>query len=276
LKRCCSGHSPLAECLRLPQVRVSSAALSRLGAGRDGRGVRRIRRVPHLWAPALAALDTRTRRQRRDPCGQQRAGSGCRRQRQCQRSHHAGRPRYGTGCAIARLERPRKVVAQFPGPPTDHQFLGNLVCAHADARCRCCKSLQRDFSYNGIGLEIVGSRCRLSQRSRCRTTCIAHPIDYPLLIGEDQGPGGHAQQFGMEPVLPVSVFADASRRHRGGHQGRRSCIRDEADYIICNRCEPLVASGDMSLAAGARWPLRKRLQGTRDRARQRPPVNASS
>ncbi|HTP39934.1 MAG TPA: TlpA disulfide reductase family protein [Steroidobacteraceae bacterium] len=37
------------------------------------------------------------------------------------------------------------------------------------------------------------------------------PIDYPLLVGEDDGLDA-AQKFGMELVLPFSVFADSSGR----------------------------------------------------------------
>jgi thiol-disulfide isomerase/thioredoxin len=55
------------------------------------------------------------------------------------------------------------------------------------------------------------------------------PIDYPLLVGEQQGLAA-AEQFGMEPVLPFSVFADS--------QGRIVAVKigelhpEEADFIL--------------------------------------------
>jgi hypothetical protein len=55
------------------------------------------------------------------------------------------------------------------------------------------------------------------------------PVDYPLLIGEDSGLAA-AEQFGMQAVLPFSVFADASGRIIAVRVGELH--RDEADYIL--------------------------------------------
>ena len=55
------------------------------------------------------------------------------------------------------------------------------------------------------------------------------PIDYPLLVGEQQGLAA-AEQFGMEPELPFSVFADS--------QGRIVAVKigelhpEEADFML--------------------------------------------
>jgi thiol-disulfide isomerase/thioredoxin len=55
------------------------------------------------------------------------------------------------------------------------------------------------------------------------------PIDYPVLIGEQQGFAA-AQQFGVQTVLPFSVFADAA----GGIVAVKigELHRDEADFIL--------------------------------------------
>jgi len=55
------------------------------------------------------------------------------------------------------------------------------------------------------------------------------PIDYPVLVGEQQGLEA-AQQFGVQTVLPFSVFADAA----GGIVAVKvgELHREEADFIL--------------------------------------------
>jgi thiol-disulfide isomerase/thioredoxin len=55
------------------------------------------------------------------------------------------------------------------------------------------------------------------------------PIDYPLLVGEQQGLAA-AEQFGVEPVLPFSVFVDAQGRIIAVKIGELH--REEADFIL--------------------------------------------
>jgi peroxiredoxin len=63
--------------------------------------------------------------------------------------------------------------------------------------------------YKSDGLEIVGIAVDFPSAV---ADFVRHtPIAYPLLIGDDQGLAA-AEKFGMEPVLPFSVFAD-----RDGH-----------------------------------------------------------
>jgi hypothetical protein len=68
------------------------------------------------------------------------------------------------------------------------------------------------------------------------------PIAYPLLVGEDQGLAA-AEKFGMEPVLPFSVFADARGRIIAVKVGELH--KDEADYILNSM--HLIETGKKSL-----------------------------
>jgi thiol-disulfide isomerase/thioredoxin len=68
------------------------------------------------------------------------------------------------------------------------------------------------------------------------------PIAYPLLVGEDQGLAA-AERFGMEPVLPFSVFADAKGRIVVVKIGELH--REEADFILATMSE--LAAGRMGM-----------------------------
>jgi thiol-disulfide isomerase/thioredoxin len=82
-------------------------------------------------------------------------------------------------------------------------------------------------TYKSDGLQIVGIAVDFPNAV---ADYLRHtPIAYPLLIGEDQGLAA-AEQFGMEPVLPFSVFADS-----GGHiiaVKVGELHQDEADAIL--------------------------------------------
>jgi len=66
------------------------------------------------------------------------------------------------------------------------------------------KSLRREHAAER--LEIVG--IAVDQAEDVRKYAKTHAIDYPVLVGEDGGLAA-ATAFGMETVLPFSVFADA-------------------------------------------------------------------
>jgi thiol-disulfide isomerase/thioredoxin len=66
------------------------------------------------------------------------------------------------------------------------------------------KSLRREHAAEG--LEIVG--IAVDQAEDVRKYAKAHLIDYPVLVGE-QGGLQAVSAFGMDTVLPFSVFADA-------------------------------------------------------------------
>jgi thiol-disulfide isomerase/thioredoxin len=68
---------------------------------------------------------------------------------------------------------------------------------------------QLRHSYRADGLQVVG--IAVDFRSAVADYVRRQPVDYPLLIGEDAGLAA-AEQFGMQTVLPFSVFADAGGR----------------------------------------------------------------
>ena len=97
------------------------------------------------------------------------------------------------------------------------------------APCRREIPLLRELRqrYRADQLEIVGIAVDISAavQEYLRYT----PIDYPLLVGEQQGLAA-AEQFGMEPVLPFSVFADTQGRIVAVKVGELH--REEADFIL--------------------------------------------
>jgi thiol-disulfide isomerase/thioredoxin len=76
-------------------------------------------------------------------------------------------------------------------------------------------------------LEIVGIAVdfRAAVQQYLRHT----PIDYPLLVGEQEGLKA-AEQFGMQMVLPFSVFADSKGHIVAVKIGELH--REEADFIL--------------------------------------------
>jgi thiol-disulfide isomerase/thioredoxin len=86
---------------------------------------------------------------------------------------------------------------------------------------------QLRHAYAGEGLEVVG--VAVDFRSAVSDYVRRGAIDYPLLIGEDRGLAA-AEQFGMDTVLPFSVFADAQGQVIAVKIGELH--RDEADYIL--------------------------------------------
>jgi len=94
--------------------------------------------------------------------------------------------------------------------------------------------------YRGDGLRIVG--IAVDFRAAVADYVGRRAVNYPLLIGEDQGLAA-AEQFGMQTVLPFSVFADAQGRIIAVKIGEMH--RDEADYIL--GAMRAVAAGRLSL-----------------------------
>ena len=97
------------------------------------------------------------------------------------------------------------------------------------APCRREIPLLRELRqrYRADQLEIVGIAVDFS--SAVQEYLRYTPIDYPLLVGEQQGLAA-AEQFGMEPVLPFSVFADTQGRIVAVKVGELH--REEADFIL--------------------------------------------
>ena len=100
---------------------------------------------------------------------------------------------------------------------------------------------QLRHSYSADGLQVVG--VAVDFRSAVVDYVRRAPVDYPLLIGEDAGLAA-AEQFGMQTVLPFSVFADAGGRIVAVKIGELH--PDEAAAILAAMRE--LAAGRVSLA----------------------------
>ena len=79
-------------------------------------------------------------------------------------------------------------------------------------------------------------------------------MDYPILVGERGGLEA-AAAFGMEPVLPFTVFADSGGRIVTVKIGELH--RDEATFILARLAD--VGAGRLSLRA-AREQIAERIQ----------------
>jgi len=87
------------------------------------------------------------------------------------------------------------------------------------------KALRREHARDG--LEIVG--IAIDSRESVQKYAAERAIDYPLLVGEREGLQA-AAAFGMETVLPFSVFADREGRVVTLKVGELH--RDEAELIL--------------------------------------------
>jgi thiol-disulfide isomerase/thioredoxin len=87
------------------------------------------------------------------------------------------------------------------------------------------KTLRREHSADG--LEVVA--IAIDHLDAVQQYAADHGIDYPVLIGEEGGLAA-ASAFGMEVVLPFSVFADHSGRVVALKVGELH--RDEAELIL--------------------------------------------
>ncbi|HEY3731557.1 MAG TPA: TlpA disulfide reductase family protein [Steroidobacteraceae bacterium] len=114
-----------------------------------------------------------------------------------------------------------------------HEYLGTPLiinfwatwCAPCRREMPLLQQLRHDYA--PLGLQVVG--IALDFRTAVADYVHKSPVDYPLLIGEDQGLAA-AQSFGMQEVLPFSVFADARGQILALKVGELH--RDEADYIL--------------------------------------------
>jgi len=81
--------------------------------------------------------------------------------------------------------------------------------------------------HHDSGLEVVG--IAIDSLDAVRDYMKGHGIDYPVLVGEKGGLDA-ARAFGMEPVLPFSVFADRMGRVVTLKIGELH--QDEAEFIL--------------------------------------------
>ena len=101
------------------------------------------------------------------------------------------------------------------------------------------KTLRREHAADS--LEIVG--IALDYPSDVRKYVTEHGIDYPVMVG-DQGGLGAARAFGMETVLPFSVFADRAGQVVALKVGELH--KDEAELILDRLSE--LDAGRLTLA----------------------------
>jgi thiol-disulfide isomerase/thioredoxin len=115
-------------------------------------------------------------------------------------------------------------LADWKGHPLVVNFWATW-CEPCRREIPLLRTLRREHAADG--LEIVG--IAVDYPDDVRKYARAHGIDYPVLIG-DQGGLAAASAFGMDTVLPFSVFAD--------RQGRVVALRlgelhqDEASLIL--------------------------------------------
>jgi thiol-disulfide isomerase/thioredoxin len=131
----------------------------------------------------------------------------------------------------------QKSLRAYLGRPLIINFWATW-CAPCRREIPLLQQLRR--AYQGDGLVVVG--IAVDFRTAVADYVRRQPIDYPLLIGEDSGLAA-AEQFGMQTVLPFSVFADAQGRIVALKIGELH--RDEADYILATMRG--LAAGTLSL-----------------------------
>jgi len=102
------------------------------------------------------------------------------------------------------------------------------------------RDLRRENARNGF--EIVG--IAIDHRDSVAKYAREMRMDYPILVGERGGLEA-AASFGMEPVLPFTVFADSKGRIVTLKVGELH--RDEAAFILARLAD--VGAGRMSLQA---------------------------
>jgi thiol-disulfide isomerase/thioredoxin len=133
--------------------------------------------------------------------------------------------------------QPRSLHA-YRGHPLIINFWATW-CAPCRREMPLLQQLRR--SYRADRLQVVG--IAVDFRSAVADYVRHQPVDYPLLVGEDSGLAA-AEQFGMQTVLPFSVFADAGGRIVAVKIGELH--QDEAAAILAAMHE--LAAGRVSLA----------------------------
>jgi len=151
--------------------------------------------------------------------------------------------------ALPDLTGATRTLRSFSGRPLIINFWATWC-----APCRREIPLLRELRerYRGERLEIVGIAVDVG--SAVQEYLRHTPIDYPVLVGEQQGLEA-AAQFGMDTVLPFSVFADGQGRIVALKIGELH--RDEADFILTQM--RALAAGQVNMAQ-ARSQIASRLR----------------
>jgi thiol-disulfide isomerase/thioredoxin len=125
---------------------------------------------------------------------------------------------------LATREGPPRRLASFQQPVLIVNFWATW-CAPCRREIPLLNALRR--KHGDAGVEIVG--IAVDFREDVLAYAASTPIDYPLLIGEEDGLAA-AQAFGMNMVFPFTVFADAERRIVALKVGELHA--DEAEFIL--------------------------------------------
>jgi thiol-disulfide isomerase/thioredoxin len=167
---------------------------------------------------------------------------------------------------------PDLIFPNLKGIPTSlHSFAGApLIINFWATWCAPCREeipLLRDLRqrYRGQRLEVVG--IALDFGTAVQQYLQRTPIDYPVLIGE-QGGFTATQQFGVQAVLPFSVFADSSSRIVAVKVGQLH--REEAEFILSEIGSLDLGQVGMEQARGAIEARLRELAVERARAPQGP------
>jgi thiol-disulfide isomerase/thioredoxin len=119
--------------------------------------------------------------------------------------------------------KPRS-LSEWAGRPLMVNFWATW-CEPCQREIPLLKDLRREHA--GNGLEIVG--IAIDSADPVAKYAVDHSVGYPILIGERGGLAA-AAAFGMDTVLPFTVFADARGRIVGVRIGELH--RDEAELIL--------------------------------------------
>ena len=112
--------------------------------------------------------------------------------------------------------------------------------------------------YRADGLQVVG--IAVDFRDSVQTFLKTTKLRYKLLVGEEAGLEA-AQKFGMEMLLPFSVFADEHNRIVAVKVGELH--RDEADVIMANMRQLKAGRETLAEAQGAIAATLKKLSLSR-------------
>ena len=130
-------------------------------------------------------------------------------------------------------------LSDFEGRPLIVNFWATW-CEPCRREIPLLKDLRRENSQND--LEIVG--IAIDQADSVQKLAHQLGIDYPILVGEKGGLAA-VRAFGMDTVLPFTVFADAGGRIVWLKTGELH--RDEASFILARLAD--MRAGRLDLAA---------------------------